>query len=132
MADVSLDVHCEGRSVAAVVQKPLSDESVWAGPIDLEKVFPGVGHQLSSSPHFQAEAVAVVEFSGFSIYNQSVRMQLRSLAHQAEVILLVPGNPQSDPELHEAARNVWLQLIESIQGPERAQGCDAPHSSVVV
>jgi len=131
-AELSLDVRCEGRSVAAVVQKLWSDESVWAGSIDLEEVFLGVSHQLPPSPQFQPEVVAVVEFSGLSIHNQSVTLQLRSLAHQADVALLVPGNPQSDPDLHAAARNVWLQMLENIRGPERAQGCDAQSSSIMV
>lgn len=131
-AELSLDVRCEGRSVSAVVQKPLRDESVWAGPIDLEKLFPGVGRQLPASPGFEAEVVAIVEFSGLSIRNESVTVQLRSLAHHAEFTLLVPRNPQSDPELHAAARDVWVKLLGNVHGPEHAQGCDAPNSSIVV
>lgn len=124
-AELNLDVRCEGRAVSAVVQKELIDESVWAGLVNLEALFPGVGRQLPSSPHFQSEVAAVVEFSGLSIHNQSVTVQLHSLAHHAEVTLLVPGNPQNDPELHAAARNVWVQLLEIIHGHEHAQGCDA-------
>jgi len=132
MAELSLDVQCEGRSVTAVVQKPLRDNSVWAGNIDLEELFPGVGRQLPSGAQFDPEVVAITEFSGLSLHDQTVTLQLRSLAHYSEATLLVPGNPLSDPELHATAQHVWLQLLENIRGAEVAQACDVTHSSIVV